>query len=171
MNSNDVQKQLAKLRRNKKFLWLGILFFVLVVLWILVSIFATTKTSVISQELRNLSKSFVPRLESKVFDEISNERAFSDGELDYFSIFILNRSNVGDSLAPIDIMAITDTSSSSAQELTEQEILEVENTEIEPIRLDSTDGAQLSSPEEASTSSMNVPQSVSDLLDFVVANN
>ena len=86
-NNNDIQKQLAKLRRNKKLLWLGVLFLVLIILWILVSIFATTKTSTISQELRDLSKAFVPRLESKVFDEILTKRAISEEELARFSIF------------------------------------------------------------------------------------
>jgi len=105
MNNNDIQKQLAKLRRNKKFLWLSILFLVLIIFWILVSIFATTKTSVISQELRDLSKSFVPRLESKVFDEILIKRSFSDEELNSFSVFVLDKNNVDGDNVVIDIMA------------------------------------------------------------------
>ena len=105
MNNNDIQKQLAKLRRNKKLLWLGILFLVLIILWILVSIFATTKTSTISQELRDLSKSFVPRLESKVFDEVLTKRAFTEEELASFSIFIRDKNNVDSDEAIIDIMS------------------------------------------------------------------
>ena len=92
MNNNDIQKQLIKLRRNKKILWLGILFLVLVIFWILVSIFATTKTSVISPELRELSKPFISRLESKVFDEILTQQIFSEEELSSFPIFILDQT-------------------------------------------------------------------------------
>lgn len=93
MNSNDIQKQLAKLRRDKRLLWLGILFFVLVVLWILVSIFATSKTSSVSPELKNLAKSFVPRLESKLFDEILPKRNFSEEELSAFPIYIFDKKS------------------------------------------------------------------------------
>lgn len=91
MKNNDIQKQLAKLRRDKRILWLGILFFVLVVMWILLSIFTTSRTSSVSQELRDLAKPFVPRLESKVFDEILRKRAFDQGELQEFPIYVFDK--------------------------------------------------------------------------------
>lgn len=117
MSENNIQKQLAKLRRNKKLLWLGILFLVVTILWILVSIFATTKTSSISQELRELSKPFVPRLESKIFDEILSKRTFSAGELDSFSIFIIDKNNVESNGAVIDIMALPEESEEFEEEV------------------------------------------------------
>ncbi len=104
MTSNDIQKQLAKLRRDKKLLWLGVLFFVMVVVWILSSIFTVTKTSSITPELRELAKSFVPRLESKVFDEILEKRTFTDDELSSFSIYIFDKKNIEDSSVLIDII-------------------------------------------------------------------
>lgn len=105
MNKNDIQKQLAKLRRNKRILWLGIMFFVLVILWILTSIFTVARTSSISQELRDLAKSFVPRLESKVFDEIISKRAFSEEELSLFPVYTFDKNNVDGSLILVDITA------------------------------------------------------------------
>ncbi len=104
MTSNDIQKQLAKLRRDKRVLWLGVLFFVLVVLWILVSIFATSKTSVVSQELRDLAKPFVPRLESKIFDEILGKRAFTKEDLAAFPIYIFDKKSVDGGSVKIDII-------------------------------------------------------------------
>lgn len=91
MNTSDIKKQLAKLQRDKKLLWLGVLFFVVVVLWILTSIFTTSKTSSISPELKELAKPFVPRLESKVFDEIALKRVFSQEELSVFPIYIFSK--------------------------------------------------------------------------------
>lgn len=110
MTSNDIQKQLAKLRRDKKLLWLGVLFFVMVVVWILSSIFTVTKTSSITPELRELAKSFVPRLESKVFDEILEKRTFTDDELSSFSIYIFDKKNIEDSSVLIDIIEPSDES-------------------------------------------------------------
>jgi hypothetical protein len=108
MKNNDIQKQLAKLYRNKRLLWLGILFFVLVVLWILISIFTTTKTSSVSTELREMAKSFVPRLESKVFDEILAKRAFAESELSSFPIYIFDKQSVEGESVIVDIMAESD---------------------------------------------------------------
>lgn len=170
MNNNDIQKQLAKLRRNKKFLWLGILFFVLVVLWILVSIFATTKTSAIPKELRDLSQSFVPRLESKVFDEIADKRAFTKEELALFSIFVFNKNELDGSSVPIDIIIRPNTGNQSTQEIEVE--LEPVVIETEPNNeMESSAAAEPSTPEEASASSMSVPQSVTDFLDYMAANN
>ena len=181
MNNNDIQKQLAKLRRNKKFLWLGILFFVLVVLWILVSIFATTKTSVISKELRDLSQSFVPRLESKVFDEIADKRAFTKEELALFSIFVFNKNDSEGNSTPIDIIVRPNTGDQPAQKIevepetifTETDATKSGNVEEPSIATASGNAVQTepSTIEEASTSSMSVPQSVTDFLDYMAANN
>lgn len=118
MAENNIQKQLIRLRRNKKFLWFGILFLVLVIIWILTSIFATTKTSTISQELRDLAKPFVPRLESKVLDEILVKRVFSDEELSNFSIFVLDTKNIDGGEVAIDITS----SSEGEKEVIEEEL-------------------------------------------------
>lgn len=105
MNTDDVKKQLAKLRRDKRLLWLGILFFVIVVFWILASIFATSRTSSVSAELRELAKPFVPRLESKIFDEIMSKRLFSVEELSSFPIYVFDKKNLDGSSPMIDIIA------------------------------------------------------------------
>lgn len=113
-------QQLNKLRRDKKFLWLGVLSFVLVTFWILLSIFATTKTSSISPELQTLAKSFVPRLESKVFDDILLKRPFSQEELANFPIYILNKKDIEGEVKLIDItkanLDVTDESLTSEEQ-------------------------------------------------------
>jgi hypothetical protein len=103
MDNKSIGKQLNKLRRDKRFLWFGILFFVLIAFWILLSLFATTKTSSISPELKDLAKSFIPRLESKVFDEILLKRSFSEEELSNFSIYVLDKKNTEGGSKLIDI--------------------------------------------------------------------
>jgi len=92
MKQNSFEKQLIKLRRNKKLLWLGILFFAAVIVWIMVSLFSSQKKITISQELRELAKPLIPRLESKVFDEITIQRYFFEDELDDFPIYIFNEN-------------------------------------------------------------------------------
>lgn len=107
--ATDLSKQLGKLRRDKKVLWFGILLFVLVVLWILLGIFDTTRTSSIPAELRELAKPFVPRLESQVFESIAQQRFFDDEELGAFSIYILDKNNISGS-STIDIMSFEQSS-------------------------------------------------------------
>jgi len=106
MPTSELQNQIAKLRRDKKFLWLGILFFVLVVLWILVSIFTTSRTSSIAPELRELAKPFVPRLESRVFEEILAKRAFTQSELSSFPIYIFDQDKLTADSVLIDITRV-----------------------------------------------------------------
>lgn len=160
MSENNIQKQLVKLRKNKKLLWLGILFLVLVIMWILVSIFATTKTSTISQELRDLSKPFVPRLESKVFEEILTQRAFSDEELAYFSIFVINKDESDGNKVRIDIMLPLEEqeeffqetdqeeggTDSSSLPLKSDETTKPEEQVIKTDPVDSTDNASTTTP-------------------------
>lgn len=105
MNTDDIKKQLAKLKRDKRLLWLGILFFVMVVFWILASIFATSKTSSVSTELRELAKPFVPRLESKAFEEIMSKRLFSEDELSSFPVYIFDKKTTDGTSPMIDIIA------------------------------------------------------------------
>lgn len=119
MKNNDIQKQLAKLRRDKRVLWLGILFFVLVVMWILLSIFTTSRTSSVSQELRDLAKPFVPRLESRVFDEILRKRAFDQGELQNFPIYVFDKQVGEAGLEKVNII-------NTLEELEAEEGLEID---------------------------------------------
>lgn len=116
MNTEDIKKQLAKLRRDKRLLWLGVLFFVMVVFWILASIFATSKTSSVSAELRELAKSFVPRLESKVFDEIMSKRLFSHEELGSFPVYVFDKKNSDGTSPMIDIIATPEEVASGSTE-------------------------------------------------------
>jgi hypothetical protein len=90
MPKNNLDKQLTKLRRNKRLLWVGILFFAAVVLWIGVSLFSAQKKISISQELRDLASPLIPRLEATVFTEISEQRYLPDEELSEFPIYIFN---------------------------------------------------------------------------------
>ena len=88
MVQNNFEKQLTKLRRNKRVLWVLVLFFAAVVMWIGVSLFSAQKKIAISQELRDLAKPLIPRLESKVFDELIQKRYFLKEEMAFFPIYI-----------------------------------------------------------------------------------
>jgi hypothetical protein len=101
--NSELEKQLTRLRHQKNLLWLGILFFVLVILWILVSIFTSSRTSTISPELRELAKPFIPRLESRIFDDIGAQRTYGQGELGFFSIYIVDKNSLEENPQLIDI--------------------------------------------------------------------
>lgn len=144
MPTNELQNQIAKLRRDKKILWLGILFFVLVVLWILVGIFATSRTSTIAPELREMAKPFVPRLESKAFEEILSKRVFSEEELALFSIFTFDQNSLASDPLIIDIIG---EASAVAEVITEEQIETEAEIEIE-IESEATSDAEVEATAE-----------------------
>lgn len=159
MNQSDLQKQLAKLRRDKRLLWLGVLFFVIVVLWILISVFTVTKTSSISPELRELAKSFVPRLESKIFDEIILKKAYVAEDLGDFPIYIYNKKSPGAEMQMIDITAAA--VASEAALTSSEENSSSESTESAEI-IESTADETLGSREASDSSQVIIEQSTED---------
>lgn len=170
MNETNIQKQLTKLRRNKKFLWLGVLFLVLVIIWILTSIFATTKTSTISQELRDLSKPFVPRLESKAFDDILAKRAFSDEELAAFSIFIVDKNNVDSNEVIIDIMIPTQEINEIDEEVIAQPDVIVSPVENIPSSTSSSSTTISTTPSPVAVSPTDSPSATTPFIEFAKEN-
>lgn len=159
MNQSDLQKQLAKLRRDKRLLWLGVLFFVIVVLWILISVFTVTKTSSISPELRELAKSFVPRLESKVFDEIILKKVYVPEELGSFPIYIYDKKSVGATMEMIDITAAI--AANEATEILPEESGSSESTESAETIEVTTDEA-IDSQEASDSSQVITEQPIED---------
>jgi hypothetical protein len=101
--NSEISKQLQRLRHQKNILWVGVLLFVLVVVWILMSIFTSSRTSSITPEQRELAKPFVPRLESAVFDQILTRRPYDVGELALFSVFVADRESISEELILFDI--------------------------------------------------------------------
>jgi len=83
-----LKQELNRLRRQKSILWAGILFFVAVLLWTIVSIFTSQKTVKIDRELTEMAKPIVPRLDASVFTIIEEKRALSDEELSSFPIYV-----------------------------------------------------------------------------------
>ncbi len=114
--NSELTKQLQRLRHQKNILWVGVLLFVLVVLWILISIFTSSRTSSITAEQRELARPFIPRLESAVFDQILLRRPYDAGELRVFPIFVTSGDGLSDNPVLIDI-----TSELQQQVATEEE--------------------------------------------------
>lgn len=101
--NSELEKQLNRLRHQKNLLWLGILLFVLVILWILLSIFTSSRTSTITPELKELAKPFVPRLESNIFADIQGQRTYTQGEIGFFPIYVIDKDNLDAELKFVDI--------------------------------------------------------------------
>ncbi|MFA6814340.1 MAG: hypothetical protein GX943_02510 [Candidatus Pacebacteria bacterium] len=83
-----LKKELNRLRRQKSILWVGILFLLAVLIWTAVSILTSQKKVKIDQELTELAKPLVPRLDTEVFSLIEQKRALSDEELSSFPIYV-----------------------------------------------------------------------------------
>ena len=65
-----LKQELNRLRRQKSILWAGILFLVAVLIWTAVSILTSQKQVKIDQQLTELAKPLIPRLDVEVFSMI-----------------------------------------------------------------------------------------------------
>jgi len=125
--NSELEKQLNRLRHQKNLLWLGILLFVLVILWILLSIFTSSRTSTIAPELMELAKPFIPRLESSIFADIQGQRTYAQGEIGFFPIYVIDKDNLEADLKFVDI----------TKELVESEqTVDAADAEVEQLSVD-----------------------------------
>jgi hypothetical protein len=83
-----LKQELNRLRRQKTILLTGILFLVVILIWTAISIFTSQKKVKIDQELTELAKPLIPRLDTEVFSMIEEKRILSDEELEYFPIYV-----------------------------------------------------------------------------------
>lgn len=83
-----LKQELNRLRRQKSILWAGILFLVAVLIWTAVSILTSQKKVKIDQDLTELAKPLVPRLDAEIFSMIEEKRAMTDEELTIFPIYV-----------------------------------------------------------------------------------
>ena len=83
-----LKQELNRLRRQKSVLWAGILFLVAVLIWTAVSILTSQKQVKIDQQLTELAKPLIPRLDVEVFSMIEEKRAITDEELSIFPIYV-----------------------------------------------------------------------------------
>jgi len=83
-----LKQELNRLRRQKSILWAGILFLVAVLIWTAVSILISQKQVKIDQQLTELAKPLIPRLDVEVFSMIEEKRAITDEELSIFPIYV-----------------------------------------------------------------------------------
>ena len=83
-----LKQELGRLRRQKSVLWLGILFFVAVLVWTAFAIFSSQKKVKVDSKLTELAKPLIPRLAAEVFGEIEQHRYLSEEELTSFPIYV-----------------------------------------------------------------------------------
>lgn len=88
--NNNLEKQLDQLRRNRRLLWLAILSFAIVICWIVVSLLASQRELRIDAESKAMATPLIPRLETRVFEELAAKRVFSEEELADFPIYVFH---------------------------------------------------------------------------------
>jgi hypothetical protein len=101
---NKFEKQLDKIRRQKKLLIALILFFVVILTWILVSIFATQARHAVSPELIKLAEPLVPSLNKQLLEDLQGRAYFTDEQLENFSIYVVLSERGEDAGKVIDII-------------------------------------------------------------------
>lgn len=119
-----LKQELNRLRRQKSILWLGILFLVAILIWTALSIFTSQRKVKIDQNLTELAKPLVPRLETSVFLIIEEKRLLSDEELKNFPIYVYLKAEGSRSKNEGIFTNITDLSvnigTSNAEEVVEE---------------------------------------------------
>ncbi len=119
-----LKQELNRLRRQKSVLWAGILFLVAVLIWTAVSILTSQKKVKIDQDLTELAKPLVPRLDVGIFSMIEEKREMTDEELSVFPIYVYL---VGGDERQGEVGVLTDiTNLASDSATTDQEVLEEE---------------------------------------------
>lgn len=123
---NKFEKQLEKIRRQKKLLIALILFFVVILTWILISIFASQTGHVIGPELVKLAKPLVPSIDTKLLDDLQARSFFTEEELEEFSIYVLLSERGEDAGKVIDVTNQEVVAGGNEEDENEEEVEEVQ---------------------------------------------
>lgn len=92
-NKRSAASQLDKIRGSQTILSIFILLLVAVLLWIVVSIFSSHRTTQISSDTSELAKPLSPNLSTEVLDVLDSKRAFTERELRDFPIYVIMRDS------------------------------------------------------------------------------
>lgn len=129
--NKTLKKQLDKLRRNRRLLWLAILSFAIVFFWIVLSLSSSQNVLQIDAESKKMALQLIPRLETKTFDDLESKRIFYEEELYRFPIFTLNLER-GGQVTVIDIEELRNNSvAEEGQQGQAGEAVEVDQTNEE----------------------------------------
>jgi hypothetical protein len=101
---NKFKIQLENIQRQKKLLIGLILFFVVIIFWLIISIFITQRRTLVSSELMKLAQPLVPSLNREVLDRLEDKAYFSDNQLDRFSIYVLVDDRSAQTMQIMDII-------------------------------------------------------------------
>lgn len=83
---NVVQQALQNLRQRQQLLSLFIFTLVAIVVWIVVSVATSQRSSAISAELRAMAQPLTPSINRVVLEEVEAERYFTEQELGDFAV-------------------------------------------------------------------------------------
>jgi len=145
-NQAKLKQELNRLRRQKSILWLGILFFVAVIVWTSFSIFSSQKKVKLDAELTDLAKPLIPRLSTELFSHIETKRHLNEAELTNFPIYVYWQNKSNEMGVLTNIMTAT--------EAADIEAVQAEELDLAPI---STESAPIESTETASDSGNLIP--------------
>ena len=87
-DKRNVGGEITKLRRNQHVLTILVLLLVVVIFWIIMSVFSSQRSSKILPEVKKMAQSLSPVIDDSVFEKLEEKRVFSAEELADFPIMI-----------------------------------------------------------------------------------
>lgn len=97
--------KLLNLKRGQFLLYTALLFFVVVIFWVIISLFSSQNKSEISLELKKLAVPLNPNIDTQVLATIQNKRVYNPSSLSNFPIYMVVRSEDGKTqqVVPIEV--------------------------------------------------------------------
>ena len=107
MKKNSIADQIRSLKHGQQLLASAILFFILVVLWIFVGIFAGQQESKISPALKKAALPLTPNIDEDIITELEEKRVYTQDELANFTIYKIITTDRGkeQSIVPITVFS------------------------------------------------------------------
>ncbi|MEX0895891.1 MAG: hypothetical protein WDZ94_03040 [Patescibacteria group bacterium] len=107
-NKRTAISQLEKIRSSQTALSIFILLLVAVLLWIVVTVFSSHRSSQIEPDVKALAAPLNPNIDTTALDMLETKRVFSENELEDFPIFVIIRDDQAqfDQIVPLGTQPI-----------------------------------------------------------------
>lgn len=102
---NQFKKQLEKLKKEKKLFTAFIFVLAAIIVWILVSILVTKKTTGITPEMTELAEPLNPNLNMTILDRLDVKRTFTQDQLANFPIYTLVQDSETEAVSIVEVVS------------------------------------------------------------------
>ncbi len=103
--TNQFKNQLEKLKKEKKLFLVLIFVLAAIVVWVLVSILITKKTTGITPEMKKMAEPLNPNLNTSLLDRLDKKKSFNQSQLESFPIYVLVQDSESEIFSIIDVVS------------------------------------------------------------------